>query len=300
LDKKLDVLIYPEIGMDPLTLLLASLRLAPVQAATWGHPETTGLPTMDLFISADGLEPSRASENYTEQLIRLPNLGVYVEPLSPAILKTGLRSLDLPTNEPILLCAGAPFKYSPIHDHVWVRIAEGLKKKLFSKSSGGRLVFFRSRREAMDRMLENRLRAVFDRAGVEFDRHVSIIPNLDRPRFFGLMRQSALMLDSLGFSGFNTALQAIECDLPVLSFEGEFMRGRLASAILRRLDLPELVATTTEEFIEKAIALAGDAGRRKKLRDQIIERRNVLFHDLAPVRALERHLTDAVMRSRTG
>jgi predicted O-linked N-acetylglucosamine transferase (SPINDLY family) len=151
----------------------------------------------------------------------------------------------------------------------------------------------------MDRMFENRLRAAFYKAGVEFDKHVSVIPNLDRPRFFGLMRQSALMLDTLGFSGFNTALQAIECDLPVLSYEGEFMRGRLASAIMRRLDLPELVATNKDDFIEKAIALAGDAARRQRMRDEIMERRNVLFHDLAPVRALECHLTDAVMRSRT-
>jgi len=149
-------------------------------------------------------------------------------------------------------------------------------------------------------MLEHRLRKAFDAAGVGFDTHVSIIPSLDRPRFFGLMRQSALMLDTLGFSGFNTALQAIECDLPVLAFQGEFMRGRLASAVLRQLALPELVATTKEDFVRKAVELAGDAPTRKRLRRAIIERRNGLFHDLAPVRALERHLTEAVLRSRSG
>jgi predicted O-linked N-acetylglucosamine transferase (SPINDLY family) len=213
-------------------------------------------------------------------------------------LKPGLRSLNLPTNEPLLLCAGAPFKYSPIDDDIWVQIAKHLVKAGFWKSSGGRLVFFRSRIEAMDRLLENRLRGAFERAGVEFDAHVSIIPNLDQARFFGLMKESALMLDSLGFSGFNTALQGIECDLPVLAYEGEFMRGRLASAIMRRLDLPELIATTKEEFVHKAVELAGNPKERRRLRAKIIERRNVLFHDMEPVRALERHLTDAVMSAR--
>jgi predicted O-linked N-acetylglucosamine transferase (SPINDLY family) len=297
-DRDLDVLIYPEIGMHPLTLQLACLRLAPVQAATWGHPETTGLPTMDLYISADAFEPVNASENYCEELVRLPNLGVYVEPLAPAISKLSLGSLKLPDNEPLLLCPGAPFKYSPLYDEVWVNIARHLRKRLFTRSSGGRLVFFRSGSDMMDRMLESRLRAAFEKADVEFDARVSIIPMLDRTRFFGLMRQSALMLDTLGFSGFNTALQAIECDLPVLAFEGAFMRGRLASAIMRRLDLPELVATTTDDFVQKALDLAGDAGRRKKIRAKIIERRNVLFHDTAPVLALERCLTDAVARFR--
>jgi predicted O-linked N-acetylglucosamine transferase (SPINDLY family) len=112
------------------------------------------------------------------------------------------------------------------------------------------------------------------------------------------MRESALMLDTLGFSGFNTAIQGVECDLPVLAYEGEFMRGRLASAIMRRLDLPELVATTKEEFVQKAVELAGDARRRRRLRAKIAERREVLFHDMEPVRALERQLTDAVMSAR--
>ncbi len=293
-DSELDVLVYPEIGMDPMTLQLAALRLAPLQAATWGHPETTGLPTMDLYISADALEPANATENYREKLVKLPHLGVYVEPLAPAIMPVRRGSLNLPRGEPLLLCPGAPFKYSPLHDDVWVAIASQLKKKFLRWRSGGRLVFFRSRSPTMDQILENRLRAAFAKAAVEFDTHVSLIPNLDRSRFFGLMRQSALLLDTIGFSGFNTALQAIECDLPVLAFEGEFMRGRLASAIMRKLELPELVATTQEDFVHKAVELAGDPHRLGQLRRLIIERRHGLFHDLSTVRALETHLTAAV------
>src|SRR6185437_3227592 len=45
-----DVIFYPEVGMDPATCSLAALRLAPLQVASWGHPTTTGLPTIDLFI----------------------------------------------------------------------------------------------------------------------------------------------------------------------------------------------------------------------------------------------------------
>lgn len=299
-ERDLDVLIYPDIGMNPLTVQLASLRLAPVQAASWGHPETTGLPTMDLYLSAEALEPPGASGNYTEKLITLPNLGVYVEPLEPRITDPGLGSLKLPGNEPLLLCPGAPFKYSPLFDDVWVQIARRLKRRLFRRSSGGRLVFFRSRSESMDRLLEARLRSAFAAGGVDFDAHVSIIPALDRSRYFGLMRRSALLLDTLGFSGFNTAIQAVECDLPVLAYEGEFMRGRLASAIMRKLDLPELVAASQEEFVQRAIELAADAPRRRALSAQIAGRRAGLYRDVAAVRALERHLADAVMQARTG
>jgi protein O-GlcNAc transferase len=102
----------------------------------------------------------------------------------------------------------------------------------------------------------------------------------------------------LVFSGYNTALQAIECGLPVLAREGDFMRGRLASGIMRRMGLPELVATTDEAFIEMAIRLAADSSKRKDLRLEIESRRHILFADIEPVRALESCLTEAIAQSR--
>jgi predicted O-linked N-acetylglucosamine transferase (SPINDLY family) len=308
-EAQLDALIYPEIGMDALTAQLASLRLAPIQAATWGHPETTGLPTIDLYLSADALEPADADGNYSERLVRLPNLGVCVEPLTPSIEVPDLRSLGLPNDEPLLLCPGATFKYSPVHDQVWARIAKGLQgggsKRGWARitdrlrgKGNGRLVFFRSNNVSMDELLAQRLRRAFDVEKVDFDAHVRVIPYLDRPRFFGLMRQSALLLDTVGFSGFNNALQAIEAGLPVLAREGNFMRGRLASAIMRRMDLGELVADTDEAFVEKAVELAGNASRLSELRVEIADRRKILFRDTEAVRALERCLIEAIEGSR--
>jgi predicted O-linked N-acetylglucosamine transferase (SPINDLY family) len=292
----LDVILYPEIGTDFLTLKLASLRLAPIQSVTWGHPETSGLPTIDLYFSARAFEPDDASDdNYSEKLVILPNLSVYAEPLALTCADPDLESLRLPTDQPLLLCPGQPFKYAPQYDHVWVQIAKGLhRRRLFRSSSAGRLVFFRSFNDTWDRMLERRLRAVFISGGIDFDAHVSIIPFLDHPRFFGLMRSSALMLDTLGFSGFNTALQGVECGLPVLAFEGNFLRARLASAIMRELELPELVATSTEDFVKKAVGLTKDPEKLKGLAATMVARRERLYRNTAPVRALERYLIEAV------
>jgi protein O-GlcNAc transferase len=289
----LDALIYPEIGMDPLSTQLASLRLAPLQLSAWGHPETTGLPTIDLYLSAEAFEPENAQENYSERIVKLPNLGVYVEPLTPPAAKLNLRSVGLRTDMALLLCAGTPFKYMPASDKIWVAIAKGLPPK-----SNARLVFFRSSRKLMSDMLEQRLRKAFESEALEFDAHVCIIQTLDRKRFFALMQKSAIMLDTIGFSGFNTALQGIECGLPVLAREGDFMRSRLASAIMRRIGMPELVARNDDEFIQMAIQLAGDASLRKQLRQKIVDRRSVLFRDLEPVRALERCLVEETAHGR--
>ena len=290
---ELDALIYDEIGMDARTLQLAAIRLAPLQAATWGHPETTGLPTIDIYLSGAGLEPPNAQDNYSERLIQLPNMGVYVDPLKPKAQDPALHTLGLPRDEPLLLCPGSLFKYSPLTDWVWIEIAKGLQA-----NGGGRMVFFINTSGSMHLLLTERLRVAFAREGMDFDSKVCLIPYLDRPRYFGLMERSTLMLDTLGFSGFNTALQAIECGLPYLAFEGAFMRGRLASCIMRRMDLPELVATTYEDFIHRAVTLAADKGRIKQLRSEIIKRSHILFSDTAPIRALEELLVDEIGKRR--
>jgi predicted O-linked N-acetylglucosamine transferase (SPINDLY family) len=291
----LDVLIYPGIGMDPLGYQLAALRLAPIQAASWGHPETSGLPEMDHYLSGDALEPADAQANYSEKLVRLPNFGAYVEPLEPKIKDVDRRELGLPKGLPLLLCPGTPFKYMPGHDWVWMEIAKGLKS-----TSDGRLVFFASSRGSMHVTLLTRLRKAFSSAGVDFDTHVCVIPMLDRARFFSLMQKSTLLLDTLGFSGFNTALQGLECGLPVLAYEGKFMRGRLASAIMRKMNMPELVATSHQDFIQKAIDLAADPKRLKKIRAEIPKRLKSLFRDDASVRALEVFLATEIAQKRAG
>jgi protein O-GlcNAc transferase len=291
----LDALIYGEIGMDALTLQLAAMRLAPVQAATWGHPETTGLPTMDFYLSAEGLEPPNAQGNYSEKLVLLPHMGVYVDMLEPKSQDLDLRILGLPCDEPLLLCPGPPFKYSPLHDRVWIEIARGLKA-----NGRGRMVFFSASSGTMHVQMSDRLRKSFAQAGLDFDSHVCVIPFLSRQRYFGLMKQSVLMLDTLDFSGFNTAIQAIECGLPYLAFEGSFMRGRLASSIMRRLELSELVATSYADFAQRAVALTVGNGRLEELRAEIVNRRGILFKDTAPIRALEEFLVVASSRSSTG
>ncbi|MCK9685502.1 tetratricopeptide repeat protein [Scleromatobacter humisilvae] len=287
-DARLDVLIYPEIGMHPLTTRLAAMRLAPVQAAAWGQPLTTGLPTIDLFISAQALEPANGASHYSERLVALPHLGVCLQPLQPAVVAPDFATLGLNPAEPLLLCPGTPFKYTPQGDAALVAIAARLQAR-----GAGRLVFFGSHRPAMSAQVEQRMRKAFANAGVDYDRTVAWIPTLNRGRFFGLMQRSTALLDTLGFSGFNTAVQGLECDLPVVAFEDKFMRGRLASGPLRFLGLDELVATTPAEFADIALRLVEDEAWRAHVEREIAQRRHALFFDQAPVRALEDALFEA-------
>jgi predicted O-linked N-acetylglucosamine transferase (SPINDLY family) len=281
-----DALIYPEIGMDRTTAKLASLRLAPLQLASWGHPETTGLPTIDGYLSAEALEPDGAQANYTEELVALPHLGCCFEAEREAP-GARLEEFGLDHAVPLLVCPGTPFKYAPEHDRVLARIARELGECRF--------LFFSYWTRDLTDQLQRRLASAFAREGLEAGRHLRVLPWLTRPAFLGLMRHADVYLDTIGFSGFNTALQAVQSGLPVVTLEGRFLRGRLASGILRRLGLPELIAPDTERYAELAVRLCRDAEYRDALRRRMALARGLLFDDTVPIRALE-----ALLASRAG
>jgi predicted O-linked N-acetylglucosamine transferase (SPINDLY family) len=282
---KLDMLIFPEIGMDPITLKLAAIRLAPIQVAAWGHPETTGLPTIDYYLSAKDFEPANAADNYRETLITLPNLGCYYEPLQVPSMVVNLEELGIDSREPILICPGTPYKYSPHHDQALIDIAAGL--------GGCQLIFFEHNQGNLSQKLQARLEASFDQRGLDFHRYAVFVPWLNRPAFYGLLRQANLFLDTMGFSGFNTAMQAVECGLPIVAYEGRFMRGRLASGILKRMGIEELVATSDLEYARIAIEVARNDVYQTAIRERILASRHLLFNDMAPIHALNAFICDA-------
>jgi predicted O-linked N-acetylglucosamine transferase (SPINDLY family) len=277
-----DVLIYPEVGMDPMTAKLASLRLAPRQAASWGHPETTGLPTVDFYLSAQDLEAAAAQPHYTEQLLALPNLGCYLQRAPVVAAAVDLGQLGIDADLPLLLCPGAPFKYAPEHDALLPAIARELGRCQF--------VFFTHWTRALSARLRARLTGVFAREGLEAARYLKFVPWLSRPAFHGLMQRADVFLDSIGFSGFNTALQAVECGLPLVTRESHFLRGRLASGILRRLQMDELVAAGAGDYVALAVKLVGNRAYREDIRDRIAAQRQRLYEDRAPILALEEFL----------
>ncbi|MGH8687902.1 MAG: tetratricopeptide repeat protein [Burkholderiales bacterium] len=275
-----DVLLYPEIGMDRVTTQLASLRLAPLQAASWGHPETTGLPTMDAYLSAEAMEPPGAQSHYSETLVALPRLGCSVPPEPETMtMPVRLDELGLDGTGPLLVCPGTPFKYAPEHDDVFPRIARELGECRF--------VFFEYPTRDLSERLRRRLGQAFERAGLAPERHLLMLPWLNRPAFLGLMGRADVFLDTIGFSGFNTALQAVQSGLPMVTVEGRFLRGRLASGILRRIGMDELVAGSDEDYVARVVRISRDARYRDALRARMAASRAALYDDRDAVRGLE-------------
>lgn len=282
----MDVLIYPDVGMSARAFKLASLRLAPTQWATWGHPETTGLRTIDAFLSADALEPDDAQNHYTEKLIRLPNLGCAVSSIS--IPTTEAHSFEdlLDGSGPVLVCGGTPFKYNAKFDAVLVQITKAHPQARF-------VLFEYTANPYYSDALKTRLQQAFERGGMDASQYLKWITWLPSEAFLSLLKQADAFLDGFGFSGFNTALQALACDLPVVTYEGKFLRGRLGSGLLRYLDLNELVARSEADYLCIVDRLITDLAWREKLKQKMASALPRALNDVAPIRAMEQHLLAA-------
>jgi len=277
-NENMDILLYPEIGMDSTSKALACLRLAPTQAASWGHPETTGLQTIDFYLSSNLFETSNADSFYSEQLIKLPNLGSYVEYESVEVTLPNLETLGIDQNLPILICAGSPSKYSPSYDMVLVEIAKNLGECQF--------IFFNFD-EILTPILKERLTEAFNQARLNANDYIRFIPFLNKNEFHGLMQAATLYLDSIGFSGFNTAIQAVMCNLPIVTIQGNWMRSRLASGILERLGLENFICKTNEGYINFVVKLIHNPELLETYKSTLQKNKTVLFNDMEPIHALE-------------
>jgi protein O-GlcNAc transferase len=270
-EQNCEILLYPAVGLDPTALKLASLRLAPVQVNNWGHPDTSGLPTLDYYVSANCFEPADAQNHYSEQLVLLPHLGNRMQPLALTPSDPGFAAMNIDLEKPILVCPGTPFKYQPEHDHVFVEIARRVPE--------AQLVFFRPSATALANLLEIRITKEFEAAGLNVRDHVRFIRWLNFHEYHCLLRHADVLLDTIGFSGYNTAVQAIECGLPLVTREGRFLRGRLSSGVLRRMNLEELIVQSKPDYVNLVVRLVTDPQYQTHIRHEIEQRRSVLFDD---------------------
>jgi len=272
-----DILIYPEIGMHALTFQLACTRISKIQLCMWGHPETSGLKTIDYFISAEMFENENSDKNYSEKLIKLPNLGTYLIEQRKNYNVTDLHYFEI-ENIPTLICAGALHKYEKKNDWLFIEIIKKCKKVKF--------LFFSPNKDWEMKFYE-RMLIEFKKNNLEINSYVQIIPFLDESKFSNVLRNGTIYLDSIGFSGFNTAIKAIEENLPVVSLNNDKLKGNLANALLLRLGLRELIANSYEEYFEIINKILNDETYRQLIIKRIQENKKIIYEDEEVIHALE-------------
>jgi predicted O-linked N-acetylglucosamine transferase (SPINDLY family) len=275
--------------MDPMTLKLAALRLAPIQCASWGHPETSGLPTIDYYLSSDFMEPPNGHEHYTEQLVRLPNLSIYYTPIKHNVIETNRETFGLRKDSLLYHCCLALYKFLPQYDEMFPRIAQQVGDCQFLFSSYPFIP------DVLDKFYA-RIKNAFARFDLDANNYVVFLPLLNQDQYASLNRLCDIYLDSIGWSGCNSSLEALAWNLPVITLPGLLMRSRDTAAILTLMGVTETIASSLDEYIEIAAKLGQDREYRIHISKKIDANKHRVYQDKACISALEEFLEEVVRR----
>jgi protein O-GlcNAc transferase len=280
--EELDALFYFEIGMVVMAYFLAFSRLAPVQCVTWGHPDTTGIPAMDYFLSSTLLEPEGADEHYSERLIRLQHLPTCY-PRPPVEEVAGDRSvLGLSESAHIYICPQNLMKFHPDFDRA--------VRRILTEDRDGYLLITMSAMGAWKEVLHRRM----IEGAPELADRIIFLPQMSRLEFMNLLLVADVNLDPFHFSGGNSTHEALALGSPVVTWPGSFMRGRVSYGLYRRMGIMDLVASDPDDYVAKALRLARDRDWRESIRAAIRERSAILFDNVAMVREFEDFIEAAV------
>lgn len=254
-----DVVVFLDLGMEPLANALASVRHAPRQYATWAHPYCSGHATIDGFLGSDLAEPADGERHYAEKLIRLPGLASsYRFPGkddSPAPIPDAGAALDV-------ACLQIGYKLTPDQDAKWAALLE-LDPRV-------RLHLTPNLVPVGETLLRQRIGAAL---GEDRATRVAWHDLMSFDDYCAHIRRMQFIADTEHFSGGVSSADALSLGVPVLTIEGTTMRARQTTAMLRLLDLPELVCHDRAQWLATARRLLTDRAWHQSLRDRLVANR---------------------------
>jgi protein O-GlcNAc transferase len=227
---------------------------APIQGTWLGYPNTTGLSTIDFRLTDEISDPAGVADSlHSEKLIRLKNGFLCYLPTENA-----------PENgsSPQLINGYVTFgsfnnisKMSPGVIAVWARIIRRVRNsRLMLKCHN-----------FADYATAERFIGYFADFGIARDR-IEVRPVVpDTKGHLAVYNEIDIALDTFPYNGTTTTFEALWMGAPVITLSGERHAARVGAGILTRLGLPELVASSTNEYINLAEGLANNPERLEKL-----------------------------------
>lgn len=239
-------------------LAVFARKPAPVQASWFGYMNTTGLTTIDWRITDAQHDPPGSEAFYTERLWRVRSLACFMpdpdspEPGPPPFERNGHLTLASANN--------------------WAKVSEATKDTwgaILRAAPSARLkVIARGGDEPRAR---DAIRGEFARRGVDPSR-VDVLPFLPIASFLAFFRDVDVALDPFPYGGGTTTLHTLWMGVPVIALEGESELARATPGAMRGVGAGDFVASTPEQYVRIAVALAHDPAPVARLRPQLRER----------------------------
>jgi len=255
---RIDILVDLTMHMDRNRLLVFALKPAPVQVTWLGYPGSTGLSTIDYRLSDPYLDPpSIDSSVYAERTLRLPHSFWCYDPLDGG---------DIPVT-PLPAVANNFITFSCLNNFCKVNDSVvRLWAKVLQVVTDSRLLLLAPEGRHRLHILE-----LLRQEGIGPERMEFALPQ-PRGKYLELYQRIDLCLDTFPYNGHTTSLDSFWMGVPVITLVGQTIVGRAGLCQLMNLNLPELIASTPEQYVQIAAELANDLPRLIFLRSTLRQR----------------------------
>ncbi len=258
-----------------------ALGAAPLQVNYLGYPGTMGAEYIDYLVADRTLVPEVSRRYYSEEIVYLPDSYQVNDGKRPIADQEFTRAeLGLPTTGFVFCCFNNNVKIMPGTFDAWMRILRRVKGSVLWLFADNPTAVENLRREAITREIGPE-RLVF-------------AERMDLPEHLARHRAADLFIDTWPCNAHTTASDALWAGLPVLTHAGESFASRVAASLLTAIRLPELIASTPEDYEELAVQLATDAERLALIRKKLADNR--LTAPLFDTRLYTRHLEAAYIQ----
>ena len=236
-------------------LKVMALRPAPVIVNWLGYPGTMGSPYHHYIVADDWIIPESHEMYFSEKVLRLPcyqpsNRQRTVAPKTPTRTEVGL-----PENAMVYCCFNGAHKINRFTFDRWLMI--------LARVPGSVLWLLGGTDQA-----NQRLKDYAAQRGITPER-VIFADKLANPYHLARYVLADLFLDTTPYGAHTTASDALWMGVPVLTLSGRSFASRVCGSLIRSAGLPELVCTSAEEYVDKAVTLGNDRSQLKPLSDKL-------------------------------
>ncbi|MCR5756564.1 MAG: hypothetical protein K6F95_01480 [Selenomonas sp.] len=244
-EDQIDILVDLSGHSNNNCLPIMALRPAPVQVAGIGYMNTTGLSTVDYFLSDEVCLPTgdMAAQGFTEKILRLPHSHLCYMP--GAVREIPSAGTEAPCLKNGFVTFGSFNNLAKVTDEtllLWRGILDQvrssklvLKGKICSIDSGKAIL-----RERLKRLN-------FDLSKVEMRPY--------SPDYMEQYRDIDIALDTMPYNGGLTTCEALFMGVPVVSIRGRRHGSRFGASILVNAGVKELVVENDINYVRRAVQL---------------------------------------------
>jgi protein O-GlcNAc transferase len=266
-----------------------SRRPAPIQVNYLGYPGTIGAAFIDYILADSTIIPIEHFDFYSERVIWLPDSYQANDGKRQASdHKPSRAQCGLPEDAFVFCCFNRAYKITPEIFDIWMRLLAAKPNSVLW-------------------LLETNAKAVANLRGRAQQRGIApnrliFAPNMAQADHLARSKHADLFLDTLPYNAHTTASDALWAGLPVVTCLGETFAARVAASLLRAVGLPELIATSLEDYEALARKLAGEPDFLAGIKTKLARNRDTypLFDTVRITRHIESAYTTMWERHQSG